>query len=113
GSSKMSIAVTAFSCACDAPRSDAKLMLNAPKIFAYLRMPTPLAWPATVLAYREVRQRATLALGPSKICGPLIGSLGGVLLCHALPKTALLGSNLLELILTIFRLKLARRRRQS
>jgi len=37
-------------------------MLNAPKIFAYLRMPTPLAWPATVLAYREVRQRASLAL---------------------------------------------------
>src|SRR5271170_6367706 len=63
----MSIAVTAISCAWDAPRSNAKLMLNAPKIFAYLRMPTPLAWPATVLAYREVRQRASLALGARSI----------------------------------------------
>ena len=32
--------LTAFSCPWDAPRSDAKLMLNAPRIFAYLRMPT-------------------------------------------------------------------------
>jgi hypothetical protein len=114
GSSKMSIAVTLFSCAWDAPRSDAKLMLNAPRIFAYLRMPTPLAWPTTVLAYREVRQRASLALGPAKIRGPLVGSLGGVLLSHVLPKTALLGSELLQVVADyFFRLKLARRRKRS
>src|ERR1700722_18006510 len=47
----MSIAVTGLPCAWHAstkPSSDAKLMLNAPRIFEYFRMPIPLAWPMGV-----------------------------------------------------------------
>src|SRR5580693_210519 len=47
----MSIAVTGLPCAWHAstkPSSDAKLMLNAPRIFEYFRMPIPLAWPVGV-----------------------------------------------------------------
>jgi hypothetical protein len=47
-------------------RREKRRQAHAPKIFAYFRMPTALAWPATALAYHEVRQRANLALGPSK-----------------------------------------------
>src|ERR1700722_11014340 len=47
----MSIAVTGLPCAWHAstkPSSDAKLMLNAPRIFEYFRMPIPPAWPVGV-----------------------------------------------------------------
>ena len=77
-------------------------MLNAPRIFAYLRMPTPLAWPTTVLAYREVRQRASLALGPSKDPRTLSRVAWRRLAAHVLPKTALLGSELLQVVADYF-----------
>src|SRR6267154_1043157 len=57
----MSIAVTGLPCAWHAstkPSSDAKLMLNAPRIFEYFRMPILLAWPVGVSLSRArpVRQ---------------------------------------------------------
>src|ERR1700722_14963986 len=57
----MSIAVTGLPCARDAstkPSSDAKLMLNAPRIFEYLCIPIPLASPVGVRLSRArpVRQ---------------------------------------------------------
>src|SRR5580693_5634462 len=60
----MSIAVTGLPCAWHAstkPSSDAKLMLNAPRIFEYLRMPIPLTCPAAALDYRERGQCAKRA----------------------------------------------------
>jgi hypothetical protein len=47
--------VTGLPCAWHAstkPSSDAKLMLNAPRIFEYFRTPIPLAWPVGVMLSR-------------------------------------------------------------